>query len=315
MPGQAPKGSQSAVQYQESWIEKQMRQKLQPAARQLADRMIGDNVAGLDARPEVTGLGDRGDIAKTIFDRNYSMMRPAMEDSQKTLLTNLQARGMPIGGAAFNDAYGEQLKQTQDTLSRAAMDADIAAGNEQTRLFNLGAAQFDQKTANRGGAMSELALMMGGNYQPVTKAPSGSVPMIDMSGMTQRNYESEMNAYNQRQQQSMATASTLGSAASGLMKCSRNSKDIQGPADTRAAAVVVRDAPLYKWSYRPNEGPGGEQRPHVGPMAEDMHAATGLGFPGMIDPIDGQGILFAALQDALRRIEDLERRLALRSEG
>lgn len=154
--GLAPQGSQAAIKQNETEFEKQIRQMLEPASVSLTGRIVNDNINGM---PDAARVGDRGTVAKSIFDRNYSMMKPAIDKNNDKLLTNLQARGIPVGAEAFNEAYGEQQRQTQDTISRLAQDADINAGGEQSRQFGLDASA-------RSNSIAELVAAMGGGYNP-----------------------------------------------------------------------------------------------------------------------------------------------------
>jgi len=301
--GTAPEGAQSAVTTLESPWEKQIREMLQPASTNLVGSMIDTNITNM---PDQARVGDRGDIAKTIFDRNFSMMSPAIEKSNSTLIKNLQARGLPVGGEAFNDAYGEQQERTQDTLSRMAMDADIAGGQEQSRLYGLEANQ-------RGTALSEIAALMGGGYNPPSAVPSGNAAGIGYSGMVNDNYKAEMGQYQQKQEQKMGVASTVGQAAGMLMKCTREAKDVRGAADNALAAEIMSHIPIALWSYKNGEAPLGDGGgKHIGPMAEDFHLMTGLGDSKTINVIDYVGVLASALQAALHRIEVLEATAARR---
>ncbi len=296
--GQPPEGKQAAVSTIESPWERQIRQTLQPASVDLVGRMVDDNVSNM---PGPARVQDRGDVAATIFDRNFSLMAPAIDKSNEKLIQNLQARGLPVGGEAFNDAYGEQLTRTQDTIGRMAMDADIAAGQEQSRLYGLDANE-------RATALSEIATLMGGSYNPPSAVPSGNTAGINFSGMVNNQYNAQMEQYQQAQQQKMATASTIGQIGVGLMKCTMEAKEVAGPLNTDWAADVVKRLPLDVWSYTPEGAPEGRgTEPHIGPMAEHFKALTGLGSGKDIDPIDYLGLMAGALQAALLRIEVLER--------
>jgi len=213
--GVAPQGSQSAVQTIESPWERRIRETLQPASVALTNRVVTDNITNMPTAPRAQ---DRGTVAKSIYDRNLSMMMPGIEKANSKLLTNLQARGIPIGGEAFNDAYGEQQKQTQDTLSRLAMDADIASGQEQSRMFSL-----DQ--ASRQGAIAELVAAMGGGYNPPSATPSGNAAGVNYSGLVGQKYQADMAQHNANQQSRAQTAGALGSLGGAmLMKSDRRLK-------------------------------------------------------------------------------------------
>ncbi len=94
----------------------------------------------------------------------------------------------------------------------------------------------------------------------------------------------------------------------------RASKENLEPVDVREVLTRVCALPISTWNYEAQ----GESVRHMGPMAQDFHAAFGLGASDrMIDTIDPDGVAFAALQalkaenDELRgRVDALEVRLA-----
>lgn len=232
--GVAPEGMQSAAQSIESPTEKALREALQPASVALTDRVVKDNIAGM---PDAARVGDRSNIAKSIFDRNFSMMKPAIDQGNDKLLTNLQARGIPIGSEAFNDTYGAQQRETQDTISRLAQDADGAAGQEQSRLFGLDAAA-------RSNSISELVAAFGGGYNPTNAVPSGNAAGVNYSGLVGEKYKADQANYQAKQQQGAQTAGALGSLGGALlMKSDRRLK-----ADIRRVGRTGRHA-IYEYRY------------------------------------------------------------------
>lgn len=295
--GVAPQGRQSAVSTVESDIDRQLRLMLEPAALDLTGRVISDNITGM---PDAARVKDRSDVAADIFNRNFSLMSPALERSQNRLLTNLQARGLPVGSEAFNEAYGNQQRETGETLSRLAMDANVAAGQEQSRQFGLDAAA-------RSNAIAELVAAMGGGYNPPGNVPSGAAPSVNYSGLVGRQYDNEMAQYNAQQQQRASTAGALGSLGGALlMKCTRAAKDVSGGLNPVWAAEVLSNLPLHIWTYKPGEAPQGDHgRAHIGPMAEDFHGLTTLGDGRTIDAVDIIGLLAGALQFSLAQITEL----------
>ena len=298
--GVAPEGFQSAQSTVESDIDRQLREILEPASIDLTQKVIADNISGL---PDAARVKDRSDVASDIFDRNFSLMQPALEQGQNRLLTNLQARGLPVGSEAFDEAYGAQQRETEDTISRLAQDANVAAGQEQSRQFGLDSAQ-------RSGAIAELVAAMGGGYNPPSNVPSGAAPSVNYSGMAQNQYNNANAQYQADQQQRTATAGTLGSLGGALlMKCTQDAKVVRGAVDPAAAAMAIAKMPLFVWEYLNGEVPDGDHgRLHAGPMAEAFHGLTGLGIDKAISPIDIIGILSAALQHTMARVAMLERK-------
>lgn len=296
--GVAPPGQQSAVTSIESAAQKAIRTALEPASVALTNRVITDNITGM---PEAARVQGRGTVAQSIFDRTASMLQPAIEKTQSRLLTNLQSRGIPIGSAAFNDAYGEQQKQAQDTLSRLAMDADVQAGQEQSRQFGLDAAA-------RSNSIAELVAAMGGGYNPPSSAPNGNAAGVNYSSLVGEKYKADLNQYNADQQNRAATAGALGSlGGSLLLKSSMFFKDVEGTVYVHDVADGLLETPVLSWRYQPAMGEGTER--HVGVMAEHFHRTFGLGDGRTIPIVDAVGVLMAALQSALLRIASLERSL------
>lgn len=227
--GMAPKGFQSAQKTVESPTERQLRLALEPASVALTNRVITDNIAGM---PDAARVKDRGTVAQSIYDRTFSMMKPAIDQGNDRLLTNLQARGIPIGSKAFNDTYGAQQRETQDTISRLAMDADVAAGGEQSRLFSLDSAQ-------RSNAIAELVAAMGGGYAAPTNNPSGAAAGVNYSGLVGDKYKADMASWQNKQNQSSATAGMLGNlGAAMIMAPMTGGASFLGKSDRRLKADI-----------------------------------------------------------------------------
>lgn len=300
-PGVAPQGFQSAVTTVESPLDTQLRSILEPASLDLTGRIVNDNITNL---PDAARVQDRGTVAQDIFDRNLSMMLPEITRGETRLLSNLQARGLPVGSDAFNEAYGAQQRQTQDTVSRLAQDANVAAGQEQSRLFSLDQAQ-------RSGAIAELVAAMGGGYNPPQNVPSGAAPSVNYSGAANSRYQADLAQYNADQQASTQAAGTLGSiGASLLLKCTETAKDVEGALNIIWAAEKLAALDLKVWRYKPDQAPDGDQALHIGPMAEQFHALTGLGADKTLSVIDMLGMMAAAFQFSIHQTRQLQARVA-----
>lgn len=86
--------------------------------------------------------------------------------------------------------------------------------------------------------------------------------------------------------------------------CPRSDRDLKEGferVDVEDVLDGVRSMEITRWSYRDTPGVR-----HIGPMAQDFHAAFGVGeTPRNIAPIDAQGAAFAAIQALARRQEQL----------
>lgn len=94
-------------------------------------------------------------------------------------------------------------------------------------------------------------------------------------------------------------ASLIGAFASGS-KFKEGARQVDG----EQVLAAVNQMPVYKWRYKGGEGE------HVGPMAEDFNAALGVGDApdDMIQGVDANGALMAAIQALTRRLDALEGR-------
>jgi hypothetical protein len=294
-PGLAPKGMQAAQTYVESPTEKAIREKLEPASGALVDRVISDNITGM---PDAPRPQDTSALAQQIFDAGYDRMAPGFERENNRLMTNLQARGIPIASKAFDDAYGQQQSSVNDALSQLTMQARGAASDEQTRQFNV-------DSAARQGSITELVAALGGAYNPPSALPNGQAAGVNYSNLVGQQYQADTAAYNQKLANQTSTMGTIGSlGAAALMKCSVSVKAIAGALSPGWAEAAVRQMPLHVWNYLP--GVDHDQSLHVGPMAEDFQRLTGLGDGKTIHIVDVIGLLMGALQAAHKRIERLE---------
>jgi hypothetical protein len=97
----------------------------------------------------------------------------------------------------------------------------------------------------------------------------------------------------------------MGGARMGAtMGSSEKTKDIAGLADVDSAVDAVRKSPSKVWRYKAGEGDGSRQT-RVGPTAEDVQAATGLGDGKTIDVISQLGLHHAAIAGVDQKVDEL----------
>src|SRR5207253_10920040 len=89
----------------------------------------------------------------------------------------------------------------------------------------------------------------------------------------------------------------------------RNAKTEFEPVDTAAVLKRVAALPIQQWRFK-TEQPGVK---HVGPMAQDFHAAFGLGaLPTAIATVDADGVALAAIQGLNQKVESGKRKTETR---
>jgi hypothetical protein len=86
----------------------------------------------------------------------------------------------------------------------------------------------------------------------------------------------------------------------------RNLKRDIEPVDPRAVLAAVAEMPVSTWSYKSDD----PSVRHMGPMAQDLYAAFGLGGTDKAySPVDAHGLAFAAIQGLYERLEEQDARI------
>lgn len=110
------------------------------------------------------------------------------------------------------------------------------------------------------------------------------------------------NAYNSGGGVTLMTLTQSGLTVNGTFVSSsdRAAKQDVRPVDPQAVLEGVARLPIGEWSYTNDPGVR-----HVGPMAQDFHAAFGLGQDERhISMVDADGVALAAIQALTRIVED-----------
>lgn len=293
---------QAAVRTTETEFEEQLRGIQEAAALGTANTLSG-NVDALTTAPTYDATAN--DMAQRIYDRSAGLLREDIADSSKRLDTNLQARGLAPGSAAYNSAIQDAQRTESEAWSNLAQDAVLAAQGEAR-------ADYAAKESERASRLGELAPLMGGSYMPAgyqSVATGGSG--VNVSGAYANKYASEMANYNAQmqaqQQRNAATNSLIGTGASlggMLLFCSETLKRDRAPLCADWAESVIRNVEIETWRYVDRFG--FDQLPHASPMAERFHKVTGLGDDKMLNPIDVIAVLWAAVQGMQARLDELE---------
>jgi hypothetical protein len=82
----------------------------------------------------------------------------------------------------------------------------------------------------------------------------------------------------------------------------RNLKENFTPVSPREVLEKISALPISRWNFKGDAG-----TPHVGPMAQDFHAAFGLGTDNKhIATVDADGVALAAIQGLNQKLEQKE---------
>jgi hypothetical protein len=80
----------------------------------------------------------------------------------------------------------------------------------------------------------------------------------------------------------------------------RNAKNYYSPVNSQAVLAEVASLPLTTWSYKTEPGVR-----HVGPMAQDFHAAFAVGEDDRhITEVDEGGVALAAIQGLNQKLNE-----------
>jgi hypothetical protein len=80
----------------------------------------------------------------------------------------------------------------------------------------------------------------------------------------------------------------------------RNLKENFAPVSPRAVLEKVAALPISRWNFK-----GDAATPHIGPMAQDFHAAFGTGTDERhIATVDADGVALAAIQGLNQKLEE-----------
>lgn len=223
-----------------------------------------------------------------------------------------QSRLFGLGLTARQQGIGEQLQQgqvqqaaRQGITGEQLQNADLAARARQA-MTNEALLQYNapaQGVATLLGATPKTPTVQGGNiYTQGVQAP-------DVQGNIWNQYNAQMNAYNQRQQQNNSMWSGIGSIVGGLGSAALLS-DKRLKTDVKPADKIldrVEKIPIKSWRYKPGIDDGSR---HVGPMAQDFKGFFGLGNGTTIPMVDAAGVNMAATQALAKKVKRLERRVA-----
>lgn len=248
-----------------------------------------------------------------------------------------EAQNQALGRAGISLSSGRAL--TLDNASRL-QQAKASAGAAQAARDKVEAtgmsltdnvAKFGRGMTSTGLQAAQLALGAGssaggsmaqqqGTYNaalaPALQGYAGASSASSAAGTT---FGQIANIQAQANRDSMSglaglgsLAGTLGSAGSGsiagtLLLSSREFKEELGDVDPEEALAAVRKPQVKRWRYL------GQEREEVGPMAEDVHQATGLGDGRTLSVVTELGMLRGAVQALADRTDGLKpaRRLTL----
>ena len=96
---------------------------------------------------DFSGMGDR--VRSALFQRTSGLLNPEHERAREATAQRLANAGIPEGSERWNEEMDRLDQQRSLSLERAGLDADVAAGDEMGRLFQMALARRQQLGGER----------------------------------------------------------------------------------------------------------------------------------------------------------------------
>lgn len=268
--------------------------------------------------------------AKAVYDRRLQFMEPQFEQSEGRLHDQLVQQGFQPGNEGYETAMQNFRSGVDQTRLAAANEAETAGRSAALQRIQteqgLRSGAVNERLTERQQPFNEIAAYLQGS--PVFQQPqaTGVQPLNmaapDVMGAIYNSYQGNLNAWNAQNQSSGGMwsnlaglgGSALGGWASSGFASDEDEKDVLGEMDG-GVLDALEDMDLSMWRYRDDSrfNDGGEV--HVGPMAQDLKGAFGIGDGHMVPAgvqtggkyPDAFGLTLAAVKELDRKIERMKR--------
>ena len=217
--------------------------------------------------------------------------------------------GSFLGGGSGNTASGQYTTVAGGSENTASGSWAVVAGGK----LNTAAGDYSSVLGGNGN-MALSSYSFAGGRQALAQH-KGAFVWGDSSPGTKHSVEADsFNVYARGGSRFFTDANgTVGvgvapGSGSWSTLSDRNMKDEVTPVDSADVLARVLELPIATWRYKTQDGVR-----HMGPMAQDFHAAFGLGVnEKLIDQVDPDGVALAAIQGlAAQKDEEIA---ALRAE-
>ena len=236
--------------------------------------MVAKQKTGSDRLQDWSTLGNENyeESRKRVEDALFSRLEPRLTADREALENRLVNSGLRLGSDLYSKGVNEFTQQSND----ARMQAILAGGQEQSRLFgmdqsragfnnNVRLQQFQEALARRNQPLNEIAALLSGSQLQMPQfmgANLGPIPTTDNAGIIQ-NYDNQKlqaaQMQNQLTGQLMGGLFGLGGKLIGLSD-RRTKKDIE-------KVGKIGKLPVYEYRYKHEAGDGEK---HLGFMAQDV---------------------------------------------
>jgi hypothetical protein len=197
-----------------------------------------------------------------------------------------------VGGGFFNYASGFAATVGGGYDGFASGNyATIPGGMSNTAIQNAFAAGSRSKALNVGSFVwsgaDSVDTLSTNNFSFTVRAPGGARFLTGTN---------------------LVGAVLVGGATAWAALSDSNAKTDIEPIEPRAILRKVAEMPVTTWHYKHDR-----QRRYIGPMAQDFHAAFGLGADDKtISTLDSDGIMYAAIKGLVEELRERDKAMAAR---
>lgn len=193
---------------------------------------------------------------------------PQQEHDQAALDTKLSNQGIQHGSEAYDDAYRQFNNAKTDAQQQAVLAGQQYANQGQNDALARRQQAITEYGAQRNAPLNEYsALTSGSQVQNPTfnnTSYTGAQP-ADLAGNIYKNYQGDVNAYNQKVATQNANQQALfqlgGQVAGAYMG---RPSDARLKANISRCGTLLNGLPVYNYNYL------GDATPHIGVMAQDV---------------------------------------------
>lgn len=267
----------------------------------------------LTAQPMAAKPNQYQQATDSAFDQAKRSLDPQWEQSRKRFDQTMINKGLSPDSEAYKTEFDNFSRSKNDAYDNARFNSmrfgedtrrwdkgfDL---NEFSTYDNINRAYNDQSyrdavfnASREDTKYNQLAGLMGG-------IPVQGASPLDVSGAYGQQYQGQLASWKNQEDNKQANAQgwrdMAGSIGTAMIMSSKDVKDHKKPTDHSKLAKAMMDLPVEEWQYK------GDNEKHVGTYAEDFNEAIGKGPMPMINQMDYNGAMLAAMKDFDRRLKN-----------
>lgn len=263
-------------------------------------------------------VGDNYDTQRqAATDKVYGLLtRNTQRDfdrSEETLRSKLASQGVGQNSEAYKremEAFGDSKNTAFNNASATAytqgMNEANNAYNTDTQTRNR---QIAERLQERQVPANELSAIVQGTpaftNPQVPNTAQYSVNAPDVAGLTQSNYQNQLNSANQRASKFGSTVGN-GAMAAATYFSDPVLKDSREPVEI-SVLDRLQELPVEIWRYTKEAAekiPGDNSVKHIGCYADDFQKLFGVGDGTTISVVDIFGVLTQAIKELAKKVEN-----------